>query len=141
MKITSTLTLLILLLAKTLLGGEVYPFMDLSFDQALKRAVEEETLVLAKFHADWCHWCNKMDRSTFSEPDVQTLLRSFVPIRVDVEEEGGLHLARLTGIGSLPTIVFYNGSGEVVGEYVGYRSADEMLKIMHYLRKKYARGE
>lgn len=137
MKITSTLTLSFMLLVKTLLSGEVTPFVDLSFDQALEKASEEETLVMAKFHADWCHWCKKMDSSTFSKPEVQALLSSFVSIRVDVEEEGGLHFARETGVGSLPTILFFDSGGKVVGEYVGYRSAGEMAEILNDLRRKH----
>ena len=45
------------LLVMPLLGGEVSPFVDLSFDNALKLAVERDKIVMVKFHADWCHWC------------------------------------------------------------------------------------
>ncbi|MFQ6616736.1 MAG: thioredoxin family protein, partial [Fidelibacterota bacterium] len=78
----------------TLLGDTVDVFMDLSFNTALELAAREDRVVMAKFHADWCQWCRKMDRETFSDPGIRESLEGFIPLRIDVDEREGLALAR-----------------------------------------------
>ncbi|MFQ6616414.1 MAG: thioredoxin fold domain-containing protein, partial [Fidelibacterota bacterium] len=54
----------------------------------------------------------------------------FIPLRIAVDEREGLALARGVGVVSIPTVVFFDGSGKVVGTYVGYQSPREMAKIL-----------
>ncbi|MCH7732293.1 MAG: thioredoxin family protein [Candidatus Marinimicrobia bacterium] len=119
----------------TLLGSTPEIFMDLSFENAIIQAKEQNKIVLAKFHADWCHWCNKMDNTTFSDPDIVDKLQEFIPIKIDIEEGVGLKLAQDAGVSGLPTIVFFDGDGEVIGKYVGYQSPKEMKKIIKKVAK------
>lgn len=121
-----TATVLVL----TLLGDTVDIFMDLSFKHALELAAEEDRVVMAKFHADWCPWCQKMDRETFTDGGIKQTLQGFIPLRIDVEDTDGLALARRVGVVSIPTVVFFNSSGEVTGKYVGFQSPREMAKIL-----------
>lgn len=118
------------LLVMTLLGGEVSPFVDLSFDDALELAVERDKIVMVKFHADWCQWCRKMDKETFTDPHVQERLRLFIPIQVDVDDRQGFNLAQRFGVSSLPTIVFFDTRGNVIGKYEGYQAPGEMADIL-----------
>ncbi|MCH8010814.1 MAG: thioredoxin fold domain-containing protein [Candidatus Marinimicrobia bacterium] len=118
------------LLAVTVTGREVQPFMDLSFDHALELAGTQDKIIMAKFYADWCHLCRKMDKETFTDPDVQEALTLFIPIRVDVDQRQGFKLAQDVGVVSLPTIVFFDPSGKVVGKYVGFHSPDTLKRIL-----------
>jgi len=118
------------LLGLTLPGGEVSPFVDLSFDNALQLAVERDKIVMVKFHADWCSFCRQMDKETFTDPHVQETLRLFIPIQVDVDDRQGFNLAQRVGVSSLPTIVFYDARGNVIGKYEGYQAPGEMADIL-----------
>ncbi|MFQ6676615.1 MAG: thioredoxin family protein, partial [Fidelibacterota bacterium] len=95
----------------------------------------EEKVVMAKFHADWCQWCRKMDRETFGDESVRQSLKAFIPVRINVDDPEGLALARKVGVVSIPTVVFFDSSGEVIGKYAGYQSPREMKKIL----KRHAR--
>ena len=125
------------LLGMTLLGGEASPFMDLSFDNALELAVEQDKIVMVKFHADWCPTCRQMDKQTFTDPHIQETLRLFIPIQVDVDDRRGFNLAQLVGVSFLPTIVFFDTRGNVIGKYAGYQGPGEMGDIL----AKYGRSE
>ena len=129
------------LLVMPLLGGEVSPFVDLSFDNALKLAVERDKIVMVKFHADWCHWCRQMDEETFTDPHVQETLRLFIPIKVDVDDRQGFNLAQRVGVSALPTIVFFDTRGNVIGKYEGYQAPGEMGDILaRYGKSETVRG-
>ena len=118
------------LLVMTLFGGEVGPFVDLSFDNALELAVKGDKIVMVKFRADWCPLCRKMDKETFTDPHVQETLRLFIPIQVDVDDRQGFNLAQRVGVSALPTIVFFDSRGNVIGKYQGYRGPGEMRDIL-----------
>lgn len=117
-------------LVLTLLGDTVDIFMDLSFAHALELAAEEDRVVMAKFHADWCPWCQKMDRETFWDEGVKESLNGFIPLRINVDEGEGLALARRVGVVSIPTVIFFDSRGEALGKYTGFQSPRGMMKIL-----------
>ena len=129
------------LLVMTLFGGEMSPFVDLSFDSALELAVERDKIVMVKFHADWCPLCRQMDKETFTDPHVQEALRLFIPIQVDVDDRQGFNLAQRVGVSYLPTIVFFDTRGTVIGKYEGYQAPGEMGEILaRYGKSEPVRG-
>ncbi|MEE9166204.1 MAG: thioredoxin family protein [Candidatus Neomarinimicrobiota bacterium] len=131
MKSTSAAALLLIvsLPIRTLLGGEDV-FMALSFKDAVELAEKENKTVVVKFHADWCHWCQLMDSETFTDEAVVNSLQSFIVIRVNVDSREGLKIAQRVGVVSIPTIVFLDGRGEVVGKYAGFRSPVQMKELL-----------
>ncbi len=42
----------------------------LSFDEASELAVKEPKMILVSVYTDWCGWCKKMDRETFTDNEV-----------------------------------------------------------------------
>ena len=60
-----------------------YPWGDEAFDKAR----EEDKPVFLSIGYSTCHWCNVMERESFSDPEVAKLMNnSFVSIKVDREE-------------------------------------------------------
>lgn len=56
-------------------------------DTALKRAREENKLLLISIGYSACHWCHVMEHESFEDPEVAKLMnRQFVCIKVDREE-------------------------------------------------------
>ena len=49
---------------------EWLPWASSTFD----RAQTEDKPILLSISAAWCHWCHEMDETTYSDPDVQSLL-------------------------------------------------------------------
>ena len=54
--------------------------------RAFAEASSANRPVLLNLTAVWCHWCHLMDETTYSDPDLITLLNQhFIPIRVDAD--------------------------------------------------------
>lgn len=120
-------------------------WFDGDFSAATALAKKQKTLVMLVFTAEWCTWCERMDRETFAAPDVRALLAEIVPVKLDAEREGRKLAARY-GVDSYPTIVFTDGDGDEVDRILGYlpptqfaaqaqriRTGDTFLACLHRL--------
>jgi thiol:disulfide interchange protein len=107
-------------------------FSSLSYDEALSKAYAEQKLVMVDLYTDWCGWCKKMDRETFSDPRVGQATRGMVPIRVNAEK-GGQDVARKYRVDGFPVVIFLDGKGREVRRIRGFVDADEMLKVVESL--------
>lgn len=107
-------------------------FHKLSFDDALKKAKAENKLVMVDFYADWCGPCKHLDRTTWTDPDVQKWLSDkTIAIKIDIDEQK--KLAEKYNIESIPALVFFRGDGTEVERAVGYRDPKQFLKFVEKL--------
>jgi len=110
------------------------PFRTIKSLEELAREVAQAKSaghpVLLDFYADWCVSCKEMERYTFSDPKVQSLLHDVVLLRADVTRNDAADQALLAhfGIFGPPTIAFYRASGEEQRNFrvVGYMTAAEV---------------
>jgi thioredoxin-related protein len=100
-----------------------------SLDQALQQAKRSNKLVMADFYTDWCTWCKRLDKDTYTNDRVVQLSAQFVSVKVNAEKEGR-RAAQRYGVNGFPTILFLTGSGEVAGKITGYRPADPFADEM-----------
>jgi thiol-disulfide isomerase/thioredoxin len=84
--------------------------------------------VLIKFGATWCSWCRKLDEEVLTQPAVVAQLQQFVCISVDADKEQNVAMA--FGVSSLPRLLVINMHDEIVGDWLGFRSADDLLKLL-----------
>src|ERR1043166_5023051 len=53
-------------------------------DELFSRATAEKRFVILDLEAVWCHWCHVMEKTTYADPEVQSLLaEKYIPVRVD----------------------------------------------------------
>jgi len=80
------------------------------------------------FYADWCITCKELEKYTFTDPRVQTVLRDTVLLQTDVTEndERDQALLGLLGIYGPPAILFFGPDGREQSAYrlVGYMDAE-----------------
>ena len=95
-------------------------------EATLRTANQNNQLVLMKFTADWCVYCKKMERETFTRPAVAaTVNQSFVPVLVDSDKHKDLvkHLQ----IKRLPSLLVVSPEMVILKRINGYRTEDKLL--------------
>ncbi|HYF97379.1 MAG TPA: thioredoxin family protein, partial [Coxiellaceae bacterium] len=87
--------------------------------------------VMLDFYADWCVACKEMDRTTFTNPEVQRQLQAWIVLRADVTANDAQDkaLAHFYKVVAPPTLIFFNTRGEALSErtLVGKVSAAELV--------------
>jgi thioredoxin-related protein len=127
-----------------------------SIEEAEKLMKESPRPVFIDTYTDWCGWCKKLDKETFSNPVVAEILSTkFYPVKFDAEGKGKvtfqgktfindgksgnahqLAVALLLGQLSYPTVVFLNETGQLLTPVPGYRTAREMEELLSFFAVK-----
>ena len=95
-------------------------------ETGLRSARQSGRLVLMKFTADWCGYCKKMERETFTRPAVASLVNEqFVPILVDADKHQDLvqHLK----IKGLPAILVVSPEMAILTRISGYQTEAKLM--------------
>ena len=109
------------------------PWFDSNLEAALVEAGDRGTLLMVDFKTDWCTWCKRLDRDTFSDPAVVAELGKLVALQLDAEKEGA-DAAEKYGVRSFPTIVFLDPAGHEVDRILGYMPPDAFLVEVQRIR-------
>ena len=65
-----------------------------SYEEGMALGASERKKVFLNFHADWCKFCETMDRQTFKDAGIISYLNSnFISIKVD-DHGGGIGAAK-----------------------------------------------
>ena len=100
-----------------------------------ERAQSEDKPVLLSISAPWCHWCHVMDETTYSDPDVQSVIaRGFIAVRVDNDHRPDIN-ARYN-VGGWPTTAFLTPHGGLIGGAT-YLPPDQFLAMLLELEGAY----
>lgn len=101
---------------------------EYSVEETFKKAKASARPVFIDFYADWCGYCQKMDRESYMDPQVIGLSRRFVCARLNVDEHEDL--ARYLQVEGLPTLLFANPKTGTIKRVEGYVSARELAALM-----------
>ena len=101
-------------------------------DEGMALGKAEAKKVFINFYATWCQYCRKMDKKTFTAPEIVSFLNeNFISIKVDVEQER--QVASLYNISPLPDTWFISETGEGIGNKPGYMSAEDLLPVLQFI--------
>ncbi len=97
--------------------------------EAKAKAKAENKYIFLDCYTDWCGWCKVMDKETMTDEKVSDMLNNkFIPLRMEMEHGEGMMLAMKYHIMSFPTFLFFNPSGELVYETMGYEKPAGFLR-------------
>lgn len=139
----------LLIIAALLLGGLLPAQVQWHTIEEASTAKIGSKMYFVDFYTNWCTYCKKMDRETFSDPTVAKILnRYFYPVKFNAEGtntftwnghtyhpgKGGRNNAHefARGVQGYPTFVLYRSDGTPLQSIPGYSSPSEFIVILWY---------
>lgn len=118
----------IVLAASTVFAGEGW---QTDYKAALEQAAKENKPVLLDFTgSDWCGWCIKLDKETFSQPEFKKFAeKNLILVELDFPnnkpqadsvKKQNAELQAKYGVEGFPTLVLLNSKGKEIARNPGY---------------------
>ncbi len=131
------------------LGGQSVPERPqirwVDWNDAYVRAEKEQKVLMVHLYTDWCGWCKRMQRSTFTDPRVVALInKEIIPVKINPERPGkykvdggrevdGRTLVRMLSNNQrsgYPTHFFLVPRTRQIFREPGYRAPDAFLQTL-----------
>src|SRR5690554_6170884 len=113
----------------------------LSITEAYTLNQQEPKKIFVDVYTDWCGWCKKMDKSTFTDSKVIAMVNeNFYAVKLNAENTDPIVMAGDTttaqmiahsmGVTGYPTIVYIKEDFKTIQPVAGYQNANNFLKSL-----------
>ncbi len=131
------------------------PIKWYSFEKAVELNKKNPKKIFVDVYTDWCGWCKKMDKSTFSHPVIADYMNQYYyPVKLDAETNDTidfmnktfynanpnsrrsshqLALALLRGRMSYPAYVFMDENNKLITVVNGYMPPGKFEPIINFI--------
>ena len=114
------------------------------FKEAYEIAQRENKIILIDFYTDWCGWCKKMDKNTYTDQKIIEMLnQGFVAVKINPEKDGYIEtpqgkikfnqLSREIGVRSFPSTGFFTKDFKLIDVIPGYYDPENMSVLLGYM--------
>ncbi|MEJ8755444.1 DUF255 domain-containing protein [Pontibacter sp. H259] len=123
----------------------------LTMEEAEAKMKKQPRKIFIDVYTDWCGWCKKMDKTTFSDPEVAAYInKNYYAVKLDAEgkepitikghtytykpeyKSHELALALLNGQMSYPSTVYLDEQMKMLSPVAGYLDKNTFLKVIRY---------
>jgi len=105
------------------------------YDDGMAKARETGKNIVFYFYADWCTYCVRMQKETFSHDSVIDFLNNkVIAVKVDVDQNKDI--ARTYRVRGLPATVLLLRNGERVGPMPGFIPAKSYLAMLNKIMEQ-----
>ncbi|MFP4095379.1 MAG: thioredoxin family protein [Cyclobacteriaceae bacterium] len=112
-----------------------------TIEEAQELTKKEPRKIIMDVYTDWCGWCKKMDKTTFSDEKVADYVnKNFYAVKFNAEanktfdfkgqEFTNSQFTKALRVSGYPTVVFFAEDFSKFQPVSGYRKADEFLKML-----------
>ena len=101
-------------------------FSEITLEKALAEAAKGQKIVLIDFYTTWCGPCKLLDKTTWKDEGVITLLKQQT-ISLKIDAEKNIALSNRYSITGYPTILLVKPDGSVLDRIVGYQTPDQFV--------------
>ncbi len=144
--------MLILTVPALFLSAQTTAVKWYSIEEAVSLAKADPRPIFVDAYTDWCGWCKKLDKETFSNPVIAEILNTkYYPVKFDAEGKepvtfqgrkfindgsmGKTHqlaYALLQGNLGYPTVVFLTANSELITPVSGYKTPAQFEPMLMY---------
>ncbi len=120
---------------------EVHLFTQISdlseLEQQFAQAAAKDKRIMIDFYADWCVDCIKMEKATFQDPSVVSILNDrYIALQVDVtdpNDEDTKAIKKQFGVFGPPAVLFFDSVGQPLDHknFYGYQSPEQFLTLIN----------
>lgn len=114
------------------------------WNEGFPKASSEQKIALIDVYTDWCGWCKRMDKNTYSNAEIINKINEhFVPIKFNPEKKGDYIVGTDTFSGrqleaamsqnkrsGYPTTFFYLPTKNAMIQRAGYMDASTFGKLL-----------
>jgi thioredoxin 1 len=101
------------------------------YDEAVALAKKENKPLMVVFSATWCPPCQTMKKEVYPSPTVQSELKDWVCVYLDVDEEKNRKSATQHNVKGIPHIQLLSAKEEALNKQVGSTSVEKFAKWLH----------
>jgi thiol-disulfide isomerase/thioredoxin len=103
-----------------------------TFNKIIKKANDQNKLVMIDFYTDWCSPCKQADKIMFTDDTaiVQFVNTTYISTKINAEKGEGIKLAKKYKVGGYPTLLFLDKNKNVVGRVLGLFGRDEYFEAI-----------
>ena len=137
---------LALTLPNTVQGQESIQWMK--FEEAIAANAKNPKMILVDVYTDWCGWCKKMDKDTFTDPRVVAhFQKNFYAVKLNAEDTNRkfpfmgktfteAEMAASMRVNSYPNFVVIEPGLQNIAQLPGYREPEAFLAGLAELIEK-----
>jgi thioredoxin-related protein len=120
-----------------------------SFEEVIGLTEKEPKMVFVDVYTDWCGWCKKMDKDTFTDSQVIDYINEhFYAVKMNAEDKTKKFqfrgkeyteetMARMMRVSSYPNFVIMDAAMENITQLPGYREPQPFLISLHSLLENF----
>ena len=113
-----------------------------SFEEVIEKTAANPKMILVDVYTDWCGWCKKMDRNTFTDPKViEYVNNNFYAVKLNAENKkkkfSEQSMARNMRVRSFPNFIIMDASMENITQLPGYREPDNFVSALKSLLENF----
>ena len=123
-----------------------------TIEEAQELTQQEPRKIIMDIYTDWCGWCKKMDKTTFSDEKVVAYVNeNFYAVKFNAEADKTFsfkgqeftnpEFTRALRVGGYPTTVFFSEDFGKFQPVSGYRKAGEFLKMLETFNQAEPAGQ
>jgi thioredoxin-related protein len=123
-------------------------FFTVDFNTALAKAKKENKPVFIDFYTDWCGWCKKMDKDTYTDPGIKKQIKEgWVAIKLNAEDESKKgtfngksmtypEIGQYFQVRGYPSFLFIDKEGKAVTVVPGYFPKQDFALVLRYFKEE-----